>query len=111
MRIVRYAACAGITMCARTWQVNARETRSRCVATNDAIKSRNTMGSCKSGGDLKATCFTTREGDETRSGWLQHVRRGVKTLESWENWTYTPCVRQIPHSSLLAGLKHRRAIL
>ena len=56
MRIVRYAACSGITMCARVWQVNASETRSRWIATYDAIKSRSSTGSSKSGAVLDATC-------------------------------------------------------
>ena len=69
-RIVRYAECPGMTMCARAWQVNARETRSRCVATNDAIKSRSSAGSRQSGGDLEAMCFPTGEGDGTTSSWM-----------------------------------------
>ena len=55
MRIVRYAACAGIIMCARVWQVNASETRSRRIATYDAIKSRSSTGSSKSSAGLDAT--------------------------------------------------------
>jgi hypothetical protein len=43
-------------MCARVWQVNARETRSRWVETYDAIKSRSSTGSRKRVGVLNATC-------------------------------------------------------
>ena len=63
MRIVRYAACAGINMCERVLQVNAREMMSRWVVTNDAIKSRSSTGRRKRSGDPGATCITIGEED------------------------------------------------
>ena len=66
-RIVRYAACAGINICERVLQVNAREMMSRWVVTNDAIKSRSSTGRCKRSGDPEATCVTIGEEDGTKA--------------------------------------------
>ena len=66
MRIVRYAACAGIDICVRVLQVNAREMMSQWVAMNDTIKSRSSTGRCKRSGDPEVTCVTIGEGDESK---------------------------------------------
>ena len=73
MRIVRYAACAGITMRERAWQVSAREMMSRWVATNDAIKSRSSTGSFKRSGDLKVTVGSV--GEEDGTSWKAYTER------------------------------------
>ena len=55
-----------MTMCANAWQVTAREMRSRCVTTNDAIKSRSSAGSWKTGDNLEERFFATVEDGTSR---------------------------------------------